>query len=60
MNYIQHPYPAVYWTQVALMCIALAGVAVAAWWSVASLRREMREATKTESTAAGKHKQSIR
>ncbi len=60
MSYIQHPYPAAYWTQVALLCIALASVAVLAWWAVRDLRATMREAEKAESTAAGKHRQSIR
>ena len=60
MGYIQHPYPAAYWAQVALLCIALVSVATLAWWAVRDLRAAMREATKAESTAAGKHKQSIR
>lgn len=60
MGYIQHPCPAAYWAQVALLCIALVSVAPLAWWAVRDLRRVMREAEKTESTAAGKHKQSIR
>lgn len=63
MNYVQHPYPAVYWAQVAVMLVAMSGAGVLLWKCAIGMWRDSQDLTEHESKSdltapAGKREQS--